>query len=260
MPTIDDGEGFDAVAQRLPDVVRLSRKSLEGFARSGTLTATFLTAMILHEVGHDCSLNGSPVTDKQDALLNELAEGLIRASNNSVNTQVIDVHFVERVNAGNSVVFHELSAATRRKIVQKYLDYVGDWVYSRERRLFGDRPAPASDFFADYKTSVYEGWGRLPQTVLSQSSFGPVLEGILKPSFERTGFFYSLSNGTVEQLPSALQCLSVRDEDSALNASTCSLTVHWSHLLPDPHGLLKQEIRFTLDVLGTLQIHSVRVY
>ncbi|HAR41748.1 MAG TPA: hypothetical protein DCS07_03830 [Bdellovibrionales bacterium] len=256
---ISDGNGFHAIAQRLDNgTVRISRREMEKLLAAGSLTAPFLTSLVLHEVGHDCSVDGKRLDDGADGLLNSLAEALIRAAGARSASHMIDLDFIENVKQARPVRFLDLSSHVRELLTQKYLDYVGDWAFVRYRSELGDRPAPASQFLATLETSVFPGWAQIASAGASRP-LSLLIEDVLAPGFKKGAPAYR-EGSKLRVLPSVLSCVPVSDPDSAPGSSvSCGLNISWAPL-PGP-GLqgLQPKLAFILDLFGNLRITQVKI-
>lgn len=250
---IPDGGRYHALARRVGvDTIRISRSEIAKMSKAGTLTAPFLTALVLHEVGHDCVFDGKKLDDSADPDLNELALAAIEASGAKNFSAYLDIDFIKRVNAGENVIFLDLSSRQRERILSRYLDYLGDWIYLQNKDKFPERPAPASDFFANFDTSWFLGWGSL----LNRNALDPVsagaARGILQATHEMHDFAY-FNGAKNTALPRKLSCKPIGGDSTV----GCALLIDTT--VAGPIGILarQQEILFTLDIFGNLVIRRV---
>ncbi|OFZ20480.1 MAG: hypothetical protein A2X94_10735 [Bdellovibrionales bacterium GWB1_55_8] len=259
--SIPDGAGYHALAQRLPGgILRISRVEMEKLAEMRQLTAPFLTALVLHEVGHDCASDGVVADDRADALLNDLSEALLRAAGNNTLVHLVDVDFIERVGRGESVRWIDLSSRVRRELARKYADYVGDWVYLKNRSQFSERPAPASQFYTSEATSLIPGWGTSVPLHAGAQLKG-VVDQLLAATYKSQDLsFYDSSEqssnpGTArtKALPTALVC---RAND---RSASCRVAVSWAAAGLDSLVSFAPEIHFTIDIFGELKIERIRI-
>lgn len=255
---IEDGNQFHALARRLPGKIQISRTEMERLSAAGSLNTGLLVAVILHEVGHDCSINGNPVGDSYDQLLNQLALELHRASRRISAGVFRDLEFVERVKRRQSVSFQQLSPAARESIAISYLNYVGDWIYQRFEERFRYRPAPASDFYATADTSLYPGWNAINLATNSTNrEINAVVYGVLRASFEEKSLA-TYDSYQRQPLPTDLTCSIDHDRVENLQFATCSLTVYWHELPVDSLKDFRQQLRFTINSLGIVRIMGMR--
>lgn len=249
----DQKQEFHALAQRLPNaVIRINRTELEKLQKSGTLNGPFLTAVVLHEVGHDCNLNNQiPVTadDSWDPLLNDFSNAMIQTSLSESTTRWVDLEFIEKVRTQNTVSWVDLSSRLRKQISARAIDYLGDWIYLKNKSTLSERPAPASQFMTSPETSLFSGWGQTELRLLSLSTQG-VIENILKPSYQTSELSFRSPQG-IRSLPNHLECHPVEEKIQ------CALSILES-TLPEKFSF-NQEIRFSLDFYGNLTLHSLRV-
>lgn len=257
---IPDGNGYHALARRLPGhVIEISRSEMQRLLQAGTLTSTLVAAITLHEVGHDCVLHGTPVNDAYDDRLNELGMSLLKASSSQSLAYFLDVELIARLKQGEPIGFLDLSSHARQIITRKYLDYVGDWAFLQNRNLFQDRPASASNFYADFNSSWFRGWGNIGLSQLgAPESLQIIVRNILRASFETENLSY-FDGKQNRPLPVELSCQYVESHGEALAAADCMLNVSWSPLLSAGLAAIRQKIFFSIDLLGEVRFRKLEI-
>lgn len=255
--SIPDGGGQHALARRRDrETIEVSRTEIRRLLRSGQFTSPFLTALFVHEVGHDCVVDGKALGDEADPLLNELGLAVVEASGARSFASFLDIDFVERVERRESVTFAALSEKAKRELVERWADYLGDWAYLGARDAIRERPAPASHFFADARTSLFPGWGTLLRAGQVPGSLQWTIEHMLQASLAR-GHFFVESEGKARPLATMLSCRAVRLRDGA--GADCELSVFADALADARLVGAAQRLRFTLDIFGNLKIEEIAV-
>lgn len=253
---ISDGGKYHALARRKSkNHIEVSRSEIHRLMRANLLTNPLLTALFIHEVAHDCAPNGRPLDDSADPLLNELGLAVLEASGARTFTNFIDIDLIERVARGEKVSFLELSARAQKELVDRWADYFGDSLYLRESASFAARPAPASRFDADARTSVFPGWGQHLRRGEIPASVSTPAAGLLQESI-RSSLFTARTSGGLKILPTELRCSPQKSEEQ-VSAARCSLFV-------DASGFPGQErsshrVDFRLDLYGKLDIERIEV-
>jgi hypothetical protein len=253
---IPDGGDYHALARRVsPDVTELSRTELDKMMKNGVFSASVLTALFIHEVGHDCIYNGRPVDDSFDPMLNELGASLVSTYNAQSLTGYIDVDFVSKVKSGaGAQPFHELSSSARKQIARKFIDYLGDWLYIENHAFLGERPAPASDFYATSATSFFPGWGVLNSNrgVSTPIAMNLVINNLLKASFE-TGSISFFDGKRNAPLPTRMDCSYLDNVGNSLSGAKCQLQISWSNLLGADVSKSGVSMEFQIDLAGEVK-------
>lgn len=259
--SIDDGNSYHALAKRITasQQILISRREMERLANNQSLSTGLLVAVILHEVGHDCTFNGAPVDDSYDEQLNALALELNRV-NQRINAGAYkDVDFLAKVERRESVTFQNLSAYAQEALSTLYLNYVGDWIYQRYQDRFRFRPAPASDFYATSMTSIFSGWNSLNLAVAAVNrEINTVVYGVLRGTFEERSLAY-YDAFERKPLPSLLDCSMKRDLVENTSVADCSLEIEWSPLPVDTLQALSQRILFSINTFGDVRVSEIRV-
>lgn len=256
--TIPDGEGYHALAKRVGQETWISRNELEKTAREGKVPEGLLVTVLLHEVAHDCVMNGDPVDDRFDEIINQLISALIQVAEVHQHAAFKDMEFVARVKAGERPGFQDLSGGSQLALTHAYLDYLGDWVYERYRDRFRYRPAPASKFYASAETAMYPGWAYLHEAVYETSpELDLLVYGIMRACFEEKGFAQYEGHRRVP-LRTSLHCSSKYNVAENLSFVDCVLEVSWSTLPSRELSQLSQRMDFELDSLGRIRVKRIR--
>ena len=257
---IPDGGRYHALAKRVnKDLIQISRQEVQRLMKNNTLTAPFMTALFLHEVGHDCVWEGKPLDDKHDGMLNLLGTMVVEASGARSFTSYIDIDFVQKVELGKPVVFLDLSEYVRQNLVKKYLDYVGDWAYLQNRSAFTDRPAPASEFYANSKNSWFLGWGSLLNQNQIPGTLQYMVENLLKASFTKQNFAYYAggNQSLVSFLPTQLSCRA--EKRAGVNGASCTLDISWTPLADARFASQKPRLEFFLNIFGQWEVTRLQM-
>ena len=256
---IPDGGEHHALARRLPGfVTQVSRTEMEKLMKNGNLTPALITAIMLHEVGHDCELEGTRLDDEYDPLLNELAKNLVLISSAHSLSHFIDIDFVEKVKKNEDVQFADLSAQAQKKLNSKYLDFVGDWLYLNNKSILEYRPAPASNLYASLNTSWFKGWGSMPLFASDQQIIRKLVRRILEPSFEAKRMIY-FDGESNQNLPIDLSCHYLFANVKEAATAQCEITIKW----PEISGVAnRQEVfmLFRINVFGTVKVRKIEMW
>ena len=258
--SIPDGGRYHALARRKPGgVTEISRKKLEQVTQGGALTTPLLTAVAIHEAGHDCKVDGRALGDDSDPILNEIGETLVTAGNANATAHFLDMEFVEKVGRGEPVRYLDLSAQVRRRISEKYLDYVGDWVYLRFKNLFADRPVGASDFRATGETSLFVGWASFDWRNMGAGlELGQFVRETLQSGYDTHDLYY-FDGEQNQPLGVGFQCQKAAASSDSPAAVRCQLAVSWATLKATSFGRATPELSFVLDLFGNVRFERVRI-
>jgi hypothetical protein len=257
--TIDDGNSYHALARRLGDRIQISRHEMQRLSESGSLSADLLVAVVLHEVGHDCRIQGRPVDDSYDPLLNQLGVALYRTSRKISQGAFKDLEFIAMVEERKPVQLNNLSPRSQELLTQQYLNYVGDWLYLRYQDRFHFRPSAASDFYATERTAIFPGWNLVNQAIVTMNrEINAIVFGVLRASFEQKSLAYYDSFNRLP-LPTTLNCTKQRNEVENLSFASCALEVYWSSLPVDSLSQKRQRIAFTLNSLSQIAITDINM-
>lgn len=255
---ISDGGKYHALARRTSKTsIDISRTQLEFLLRSGDFSASLLTAILLHEVGHDCVYKGKPVDDSMDPLLNDLAFSLIDTSGHQQLSHFLDLEFVSKVKMGQRTRLLDLSRRVQKILTARYLDYIGDWSYASNRSYFSDRPAPASTFMADPTTSIFLGWGRQNLTS-TPVALQTTVNQILRAGFEKQSIVFSNANGA-QELPTTLSCTYEEEKNGTPALASCNLEISWAPLAIAELVSYRPQILFTMDIFGEVVVKKLTV-
>ena len=255
---IDDGNSYHALARREAGRILVSRQEMQRLSENHALSADLLVAVVLHEVGHDCTIQGSPVDDSFDPMLNRLGVSLYQTSRKISQGAFKDLEFIAMVEERKPVSLADLSPRSQELIAQQYLNYVGDWLFVRYQDRFHFRPAPASDFYATERTSIFPGWNSLNQAIVTMNrEINAVVFGVLRATFEQKSLAYYDSYNRLP-IPTVLNCSLQRNEVENLSFAACGLDVFW-HMLPlESLRGRSQKISFTLNSLGQVVVTEIR--
>lgn len=257
---IQDGNRYHALAKRVGAEIWISRTEMERLSANSLLSASTLIAVIIHEVGHDCVIEGRPVDDAFDARLNNLALELSKASQNMTVSSYRDIEFISAVERRESVRLQQLSPSVKGALATAYLNYMGDWVFRRYEDRFRFRPAPASDFYATSSTSIFLGWNSLNQILVGANrEINTLVFGVLRGTFEERSLAYYDSFERVA-LPTALACSIRRDTIENMSVADCSLDVFWAPLPAPALQTISQRIDFTVNAFGNLELRQISVH
>lgn len=252
--SLDDTNGFHALARRInKKTIQVSRRQLETLADNGTLTSSFLTAMVLHEVGHDCEYNGHPVGDRFDGLLDVLAQNLILESTNQTYNHERHMVLLQRVRRRQKVTTEHIPQKLKTELVHRYIDYIGDLAYLELSHGLKERPLPASRFFESLAASVFKSWSKVELSPYSQLHHfrGVILEPPLK-----TKNFSWLNQGVEEPLNTSMECVSKQKED--LETAICTIYVYWPE---DFHDLARSiQIGFETNIFGHIKLKQIKPF
>lgn len=254
---LPEGRGFHALMQRRAPSIRVSRREFERGISIGLITAPSLIAHLIHEVGHDCALEGRRLQDSDDALLDKLGVAVASAGMSQHLSPFIDYQVLRDVHQGRAVVFESFSARLREELSKHILNFVGERIYSVHHRVIGEtlgqRPAPATQLHRSYPESRVPTW-REAASVLPSLDGAFVREFVLRSLETRT-----LSVGTEAQsrpVRRELDCApaSVHAE----RAVRCRLIVQLDELDAAKRlGLSRIFMRFTLDIFGEVFVESI---
>lgn len=252
--SLDDTNGFHALARRInKKTILVSRRQLETLADNGTLTSSFLTAMVLHEVGHDCEYNGNPVGDRFDGLLDVLAQSLILESTNQTYNHERHMVLLQRIRKRQKVTIEHIPQKLKTELVHRYIDYIGDLAYVELSHGLKERPLPASRFFESLAASVFKSWSKV-----ELSPFSPLHRFknlIIKPPLKTKNFSW-LNNGEEEPLTTRMGCLS-KDVDG-LETAICTIYVYWPE---DFHDLARSiQIAFETNIFGHIKLTQIKPF
>lgn len=253
---IPDGHAGSAIARRVDrSIIEINRPLVERLNARNQFGAASYTAIVLHEVGHDCVYQGHPVNDSYDQLLNELAIKLMEASNQSVNSDFMNINFVSRVSENARVNFADLSRSVQVQIIDQYLNYMGDWAYYNYRSSFADRPAPASQFQISSMVSLAPSWASMMFNQ-NQIDLAVMKNNILQPMSERKRFVGVVGNRTSD-IPTWLSCRSQSSGGRVVGAN-CRLLVSYEFLNQSSLKRMKQQVNFSINLFGRLEVQEIK--
>jgi hypothetical protein len=254
---IPDGHNQQAVMKRKGRLIEVNRYLLEKMAGLDLMNASRLTAYLLHEVGHDCLWQGQPVDDSFDPLLDRLANTLVQISGQKAFANFLTLDFIEKIEKNQTVYFSDLAWASRLQLTNAYLDYFGDWSWSRFQQWFSplrmERPVPASRFNADQSTSIFVGWNQIP---VSGSELKMIVRQLLESAFQSQSLTYRFSQKD-EALPTQLQCRRQRRHQQS--GVACDLDILWPREVKRRLGIESMKINFWTGILGELKIDNIQV-
>lgn len=258
---IVEDNGLDAIAQRVGDETLISRHEYARMSELGQIDMPFLVTLVIQEVGHDCKVNGKPVDDEFDSILNQLAIQLYNTVSRTKFGSLKDLQFIEAVrnNETSALSVDLLSPESLRILVDSYLDYVGDWLYKRYESRFYYRPTSASNYYADLETSVFPGWHQINQAVSNTNTeINAIVYGLLRATFEEKSFFIYHDFRRI-QMPSRLKCTIEKNAIDNLDFALCQLKVSWAEIPETQLQQYKPRIWFEVDVLGRIKIRSIQI-
>lgn len=257
---IADGGQYHALARRRAGgVVEVSRTKIQELLAARALVSATMVGSLIHEATHDCRLNGQPISDRFDAFLNEIGEGVIRASGGQALAGFADLAFVDRAARGTALRFDELSGATQRALTERFQEYLADWVFLRFRQSFAgiERPQSGAKFFESQNTQVFPGWESLNwRAVSAQAEPQALITKVVRASVGALRPRFLNAQGQSDLLPLALNCTRGAGAN-ATPAAACRAAID---LAPAPVGQLARGrvvLEFTLDVFGKLEVTRV---
>lgn len=255
--SLPEGKGFHAFMQRTGSRIRMSRSEYERGISRGLVTGPSLVAHVIHEVAHDCKLDGKPVDDAFDPLLDQIGHAVVIAGVNKNLSPFQDYVIIRDVHKGAPISFNSLSPRLREELTKKILSFAGEHVYFANResilKRFGERPVSADRMVRTHPGSRIPTWNEV-------SSALPALEQIFITQFiigslEAKTLSRFTPSGPAE-IPRQLDCRSALTRMG--RGVRCWLTVNLDEL-PTAHRLNMRRIqlRFTLDIFGDIHVEQI---
>lgn len=254
---IPDGEGLHAFMQRADGKIRISRHEYERGISRGLVTGPSLVAHLLHEVGHDCVLNGQRLDDSQDSLLDRMGQTVVSAGVNKSLSPYLDYQVIRDVQQNKPVSFESLSAKIREDLTKQILEFAGERLYFANRTTilsrFGERPASAARLERSHPGSRIPTWSEVAveMSVLDQIFIRHFIEGSL---LMKAPTVATHSGG--EAIPRQLHC--VNASMSSEKGIRCRLSLDLRTLgAAERLQMQKVQMTFTLDIFGEVRIESI---
>lgn len=254
---LPEGKGFHAFMQRVGSRIRMSRTEYERGIARGLVTGPSLVAHVIHEVAHDCKLDGKPVDDTFDPLLDQIGHAVVLAGVNKNLSPFQDYVIIRDVHKGTPISFNSLSLRLREELTKKILSFAGEHLYFANRdsilKRFGERPVSAARMERGHPGSRIPTWTEV-------SSALPVLDQIFVHQFivgsleAKTLSRFTPSGPT--EIPRQLDCRSALTRMG--RGVRCWLTVSLEEL-PTAHrlNLRRIQLRFTLDIFGDIHVEQI---